>query len=172
MDVTYSELSTEDAEALIKLRLSVMETNPYSFSVTKQEEIKTGKEIIRQVIHNYELSNERIIIGAWEQGLIGVVGVERYSGEIEKHKVRLWGPYVEKSSREQGIGETLVKKAMDYAFGIEGVEIITLETGSESRRAISIFDKQGFVKTGTQINALKFDDKYIDLIYMQRQKST
>jgi len=110
------------------------------------------------------------MLGAWEDSLSGVVGVERYGNEIEKHKVRLWGPYVNSSIRGNGIGTCLIEKALEFAFTIEGVEIVTLETISESSSAISLFNKHGFEQTGVQNRALCYEGKYADLIYMQRNK--
>jgi len=172
MNVTYRELKQGDAESLIGLRLSVLETDPYSFSVTKEEEKQASLKNVESAIESYRASNDRVMLGAWNGGLSGVVGIERYGNEIEKHKVRLWGPYVNSTNRGEGIGTHLIGKALEFAFSIEGVEIVTLETISESSSAISLFSNNGFERTGVQNRALCYGDKYADLIYMQKSKST
>ncbi len=172
MDVTYRELEKGDAESLINLRLSVIKSNPYSFSITEEEELKIGKGNIEEAVESYRASNERQMLGAFSDELVGVVGVERYGNKIEKHKMRLWGPYVDSSNRGKGIGNTLIARVLDYGASVDGVEIITLETISESKDAISLFMKHSFENTGTQYKALCFDGKYFDLFYMQRNIST
>jgi len=172
MNVKYSELNISDAESLMKLRLSVLETDPYSFSVTEEEEKQTSLENVESAIESYKKSSYRVMLGAWEDCLSGVVGVERYGNKIEKHKVRLWGPYVNSSIRGNGVGTCLIEKALEFAFTIDGVEIVTLETISESSSAIALFNKQGFERTGVQSKALCYEGKYADLIYMQKNKST
>jgi len=172
MGVTYIELKKDDAVDLMGLRLSVLRTDPYSFSVTEEEEKRASKNNIESVIESYRLSTDRKMLGARNGSLVGVVGVERYENEIEKHKVRLWGPYVDSSSRGKGIGDQLIEKALEFAFSVSGIEIVTLETISESKGAISLFIKHGFEKTGVQNQALCYGEKYADLIYMQKNKST
>ncbi len=172
MEITYRELKKYDAEDLMCLRLSVMNTDPYSFSISVEDERRIDKNNIEKAIESYGTSNDQQMLGAWNGELIGVIGIERYCNEYENHKVRLWGPYVNNSNRGNGIGSSLIEKALNFVFSIKGVEIITLETTSESNKAINLFNKHGFEKTGTQYKALCFDGKYVDLLYMQRGKST
>jgi len=172
MNVTYGELKKNDAEELMRLRLSVLETDPYSFSVTEEEEKQANVKNVESAIESYRASNDRVMLGAWNGGLVGVAGIERYGNEIEKHKVRLWGPYVNRSNRGNGIGDYLIEKALAFAFSINGVEIVTLETISESSSAVSLFKRRGFETTGVQNRALCYGGKYADLIYMQKYKST
>lgn len=172
MDVTYTELKKDDADDLMRLRLSVLKTDPYSFSITEEEEKRASKNNIESAIESYRLSSDRKMLGARNGNLVGVVGIERYENEIEKHKVRLWGPYVDNSNRGKGIGDQLIEKALEFAFSVSGVEIVTLETISESEGAIALFKKHGFEKTGVQNQALFYGGKYADLIYMQQNKST
>ena len=168
MGITYTELKKDDAEDLMRLRLSVLKTDPYSFSITEEEEKLASKNNIESAIESYRLSADRNMLGARNGSLVGVIGIERYENELEKHKVRLWGPYVDSSSRGKGIGDQLIENALEFAFSVSGVEIVTLETISESKSAISLFKKHGFKKTGVQNQALCYGEKYADLIYMQK----
>jgi ribosomal protein S18 acetylase RimI-like enzyme len=171
VDITYRQLQQQDATRLIQLRLAVLSANPYSFSITEDEERQASKGVIERVIDNHAKSEERQILGAWGDGdLLGVVGMERYPGKVEKHKAHLWGPYVHTNSRHQGIGCTLVRKAVDFSFSITGVELILIEVSKASRSALSIFKNIGFVETGVQKRALCFNGKYVDLLYMQMSK--
>ena len=173
MDIQYKKLEKNDAQSLMSLRLSVLATDPYSFSVSEDEEKQVSKGAVERAIESYANSPDRIILGAWKNSeLVGVVGVERFGNKIENHKARIWGPYVNKTARRNGIGSDLVQKARDFSFSVKGIEIIALDTSSESRLAISIFKKYGFQETGTQNKALKFEGKYADLVYMQMSKPT
>ena len=170
MSITYRELEGDDAGSLMKLRLSVMETDPFSFSLTQEEERKANKDGVRSAIERYRASANRLMLGACNGSLIGTIGVERYDNELEAHKVRLWGPYVEAGNRSKGVGSFLLGKAIEFAFSIGGVEIITLETTSKSEKALSLFEAHGFEKTGTQNKALFFSGEYVDIFNMQREK--
>ena len=173
MDIKYKQLEKKDARNLMGLRLSVLASDPYSFSVTEDEEKQASEGAIESAIDSYANSRDRLMLGAWEDNdLVGVVGIERYGNKIENHKVLMWGPYVNKSTRGRGIGGALVKKAENFSFSVGGVETITLEASSESKSAISLFKKFGFEETGVQKKALCFDGKYADLLYMQMSKQT
>jgi RimJ/RimL family protein N-acetyltransferase len=170
MNVTYRELDGGDTAALMGLRLSVMESDPFSFSVTADEEKTVEEGVVKSAVESYGESSDRVMLGAWNQSLCGVVGIERYGNELEKHKVRLWGPYVETRNRGKGIGGSLINKAIEFAFSVDGVEIITLETTSKASHAHELFLSQGFHKTGAQNRALLFGGEYVDIISMQRHK--
>ena len=170
MSVTYKELVAEDAKSLIGLRLEVIETDPFSFSLTKQEELRTIEDVVREAIENYSQSSDQLILGAWDGCLVGVIGVERYCNEYEKHKVRIWGPYVLKERRKNGIGSHLLQCAIDHAFSIDDIEIAYLETASSSIEAHSLFEAKGFSTTGCQNKALLIEGQYIDLYTMQKAK--
>jgi len=171
VEAEFRELDKDDAESLIALRLSVMKTNPYSFTISENEEKRTTKENIQRAIDSYASSSEKIMIGAFNGSLIGAIGIERSYHEYERHKAMLWGPYVQEPNRGKGIGNSLVKKALDFAFTIGDVNMVTVETASKSSEAIHLFKKNGFTESGRQNNALLINGDYLDLLYMQHRKS-
>jgi len=173
MNIQYKELEKNDARKLMNLRISVLNTDPYSFSITEDEETQASEEVVQSAIESYANSPNKIMLGAWmDKELVGVVGVERFENKIENHKARIWGPYVNKTSRGKGIGCYLIQKARDFSFSLRGIEIVSFDTSSESKSAISLFKKLGFQETGVLSRALKFDGKYADLLLMQMSKPT
>ena len=61
--------------------------------------------------------------------------------------------------------QTLLDKAKEV-----GYEQIELEVVSKNERAIALYEKMGFVKTGTLLKALKNKDgSYYDLTLMMRE---
>ena len=133
-------------------------------------ENRVNEGVVESAVESYGASSDRLMLGAWGQGLCGVVGIERYGNELEKHKGRLWGPYVEIMNRGKGIGASLIKRAIEFSFSVDGVEIITLETTSKATHAHKLFHSQGFKTTGTQKEALLFGSEYVDIVNMQRHK--
>ena len=66
MDIQYKELEKKDAQSLMNLRLSVLATDPYSFSVSEDEEKQVSESVVGNAIDSYASSPDRIMLGAWK----------------------------------------------------------------------------------------------------------
>lgn len=80
------------------------------------------------------------------------------------HRAEL-GIAVVKAAWGQGVGTALLQKIVDYAKG-HGIEMINLEVRSDNLRAIALYEKFGFVKTGVSPAFFKIGDSYIDFTLM------
>ena len=68
-----------------------------------------------------------------------------------------------------GVGTAMMQTLLDKAKEV-GYEQIELEVVSKNERAIALYEKMGFVKTGTLLKALKNKDgSYYDLTLMIRE---
>ena len=72
---------------------------------------------------------------------------------------------VRKTAWGQGVGTALLQKVIDYAKA-HGVEIINLEVRSDNVRAIRLYEKFGFEKTGESPAFFKIGTEYIDFTLM------
>ncbi len=70
------------------------------------------------------------------------------------------GPY-----REQGIGLALIRAALDQAKEI-GLTRIELTVREKNKRAIALYEKEGFLIEGLHRNAVRIDTKYENQISM------
>ena len=172
IDIEYKKLVVGDSEALSNVRLATREKNPHSFTVTEEEERSSSNESAEGCLKYYASRNDACAIGAWDSALVGVIGIERYQGQTQKHKARIWGPYVIDTHRRNGIGTSLLKEALIYAQSIEGVELVSLETSEASENAIRLFINAGFIEVGREPRALKYEEQYYSVIRMQREIST
>jgi len=108
---SYRPLTGADAEAVRTLRLNVHQTDPESFSTTIESERNVSIDTLRQVLDDYEKSENALIVGAFDSTLVAMIGVERSSAA----KARLWGLYVRQSHRGQGIGAKLLSSGLVFA---------------------------------------------------------
>ena len=76
-----------------------------------------------------------------------------------------FGISVTKSEWGQGIGSALLQKIIDYAKE-HTIELINLEVRSDNRRAIQMYEKFGFRKTGISPAYFKIDGEYYDFDLM------
>lgn len=96
-----------------------------------------------------------------------IIGIGNISGKINKrssHRATL-GISVRKEYWNQGIGSDFMKKLIDFSKKAD-LKIIDLTVRSDNDRAISLYKKFGFEKTGIIPAFIQIDDKYIDADYM------
>jgi len=162
---SYRPLTGEDAEAVRTLRLHVYKTNPESFSTTLEAERNVSIDVLRQVLNDYEKSGNALILGAFDAGLVGMIGLEKHVDTATAvARVRLWGLYVESDYREQGIGATLLCRALEFAASLDAVETAVLEVTAESTAAISLYERVGFKRIDREpVMASSVDTSLADL---------
>ena len=68
---------------------------------------------------------------------------------------------VAKSEWGKGVGSLLMEKAISYAAE-NGIKLINLEVRSDNERAIRLYEKYGFLKTGVSPACFMIDGKYYD----------
>ena len=97
-----------------------------------------------------------------------IVGDASFSGSPRprlRHRGEL-GICVLKEEWGRGIGSALMRAVIDHARREAGAELIVLEVRCDNTRAIGLYEKLGFVKTGTLPGMLKIDGKLIDFYTM------
>lgn len=105
------------------------------------------------------------VFGAFiEDGLVGVAGWYRMSGDKAAHRGALWGMYVRPQSRGRGMGKALVDRVIKDAR--DEVEQLHLTVASHNEAARRLYEATGFTSYGVEPRALKIGDLYVDEIMM------
>ena len=97
-----------------------------------------------------------------------IVGNARFTG-CTKARTRHRGDMgisVLKSEWGKGIGSRLMEALIDFAKNTAHAEVITLEVNQTNQRAITLYEKFGFKKTGVFEAYTKIDGKYLDFDMM------
>jgi len=143
---------------------------PEYFGSTYEEEVLNPKFIFETYIENDSL--EHVMFGAFdEQRLIGITGFNRMARQRAMHRGELVQVYVDSSYRGQNIGEKLIRRALEYAFGLDGIEQVQLSVIAGNQTAIKLYEKIGFRTFGVQPRYFKVGDTYLDQQFMQVFKS-
>lgn len=97
-----------------------------------------------------------------------IIGNARFTGgtkERTRHRGDI-GISVLKSEWGNGLGSMLLESLIDFAKNTAHVEVITLEVNQTNKRAIALYEKYGFKKTGVFEAFTKIDGKYLDFDMM------
>ena len=157
-------LTEKDAEAFWKIRLRALQEDPESFGASYEEILERGIAGSTPGLSRREGAAEDVTFGAFDEKglLVGIASFRREEGVKRRHKGIIWGMYVPRELRGQGIGKALLEAAIDYAKGLPGLERINLAVVLTSKEARLLFVAHGFETYGLERQALKLHDRYFD----------
>ena len=157
-------LNEKDAEAFWKIRLRALQENPESFGASYEEILERGIAGTAQGLGRREGAPENVTFGAFDEKgqLVGLAGFRREEEAKKRHKGLIWGMYVPKELRGQGIGKALLEAAIEYAKSLPDLERINLAVVLTNKEARLLFVSHGFQSYGMERKALKLHDRYFD----------
>lgn len=102
-------------------------------------------------------------LGAYANNLLaGVVSFERDGSNREKlrHKGILFRMYVSKEFRGKGIATKLIEELINRVKIMDGIEQINLTVIISKTNAKTLYEKIGFTTFSSELNAIKWKEKY------------
>jgi RimJ/RimL family protein N-acetyltransferase len=167
MTTTHSirRLKPDDAELWAALRREALEAHPLAFSASVPDDLPDWIESIRARLSSSD--DESAVFGAFTGvSLIGIVGVVRKTGKKERHKSLIWGMYVTAEFRRSGVGEQLLRTAIDHARSWAGVEQVQLAVSEVAADAKRLYERIGFREWGREPRALSVQGRCVDESHM------
>jgi RimJ/RimL family protein N-acetyltransferase len=154
-------LQESDAQVYQALRLIALKINPEAFGSTYEREVKFS---IDTVTARIKPTNDKFVLGAFDDKdmLVGIVTFMRESSIKTAHKGNVYGMFVAREMRGQGLGKSLMLEIISKARDCDGLEQINLTVVSENDSAKKLYKSVGFEVYGIERNALKFDGNYFD----------
>jgi ribosomal protein S18 acetylase RimI-like enzyme len=153
------KLTEDDLEAVWTLRLRALRDNPEAFGSTYEETVARGKAWMLQ---RFGQGDETLFLGAFEETLIGMVGLHREAGLKDRHKGLVFGMYVLPDRRQHGVGKALMQALIAQAKQLAGLEQLHLAVVTTNAPARHLYRSLGFEVYGTAPRALKMGEQYWD----------
>jgi ribosomal protein S18 acetylase RimI-like enzyme len=109
-----------------------------------------------------------LVLGAVDaqNKLAGVVGLRFESREKLRHKATLFGMYVPRRHRHQGVGQRLVQTALLHAASRPGVLLVQLTVTEGNRAAQALYERCGFEAYGVEPLAVAVNNGHVAKVHM------
>ncbi|MGH2388103.1 MAG: GNAT family N-acetyltransferase [Chloroflexota bacterium] len=155
-------LDEDDGAAFRTLRLRALRESPEAFGSSYEEMAAQPPETLVSWLRTDPDAPHNFFLGAFDPGMIGMVGFARESRLKTRHKGSIRSMYVALEARGSGVGRALLERAIAEACRQPGLEQIALLVVSTNPAARRLYAACGFTVYGVEPCALKVGDQYFD----------
>ncbi len=149
-------LSQDDAGELFCLRRSALLDSPLAFLASPEDDLASSEAAVRELLVP---RRESVVFGAYNPGLVGMLGLNRANQRKAAHKVNLWGMFVLPTCRGKGVAAQLLDAAIRYVRTLDGVRSVHLSVSESGVVARHLYEKAGFETWGVEPEAIRFEEK-------------
>lgn len=154
----------EDLGDLLELINSLVDEGA---EISRDEKVSKEEEIdwLSRLLALLERGKTFFLVAEVDGGVIASSDINRQIG-YQKH-VGVVGIVIKKGFRELGIGTAMMRALIEQAEKM-GMKVLTLTAFASNKRAIHVYEKVGFVKTGLIPKKHLKEGKYIDEVIMTK----
>jgi len=163
--VILRTIKWEDLDDLLELINSLVEEGA---DITRTEKVSREEEIdwLSKVLSRLEKDETFYIVAEVGGKVVAVSEINRKSSGYDKH-VGAIGIAIRNGFRDLGIGTEMMKTLVEQAPKMS-LNVLNLSAFAANKRAIHVYEKVGFVRTGRIPKKFFKEGKYIDEIIMTR----
>ncbi|MEI9993452.1 MAG: GNAT family N-acetyltransferase [Rhizomicrobium sp.] len=160
-----ARLAPEDAQAVRAVRLEGLRNHPENFGTDHDEEASQPIAWWRARLSRPGGAG----FGAWDGsgGLAGIISFSQEAQKKHRHLGSIGGFYVCPSYRGKGVGDALMRAALDAAK--QHVEHVMLTVTSSNLGAIRLYARHGFTVVGRMPASIRVDGVDHDELQMWRK---
>jgi RimJ/RimL family protein N-acetyltransferase len=156
-------LDGDDVESFAKLRQEALIDSPLVFASSPEDDVAAAHGRPREQL---ERGPDAVVFGAFEESLVGMLGLMRDRHRKSAHRANIWGMYVSPDHRRRGLGSALLHAAIAHARALPGVERIVLSVSSAAPGARALYELAGFRAWGDEPDAMRHQGAVTSEIHM------
>lgn len=165
MNILYRNARVEDAQAVLDYLDQVgKESDNLSFGeegigYTLEEEVSAIEKTLN--------SQTDLMILAIDQGKIISIGSLHGNRRIRTQHFATLGISVLKSHWNQGVGNEMMLRIMQFARSSDILKIVRLDVRTDNNIAVKLYEKYGFMKYGQFEEEMMIDESYVSINLMK-----
>jgi RimJ/RimL family protein N-acetyltransferase len=160
-EVTIEKLDENHWQDYRDLRLEALKEEPLAFSSSYEEEQSIPENSWRERIKNNLFVME-------DNQPVGLAGFFRNPHLKTNHVCEMYGVYLRKEYRGQGIGKRLVEAVMAEIQSLKGILIIEVGVNPTQKAAKHLYQKYGFETVAHFKNWMYVNGKFYDALIMEK----
>jgi ribosomal protein S18 acetylase RimI-like enzyme len=154
-----------DAEALWRLRLAALETEPFAFAESAEEHRQTSVESFGERLVSG--GSESFVMAAFAgEAAVAMAGFYREQRIKRRHQGGIWGVFVQADYRGMGIARALMTTLIERARALEGVSHIHLGVSTRQQSASRLYASLGFRTFGVEPAGLRLGGESVEQEHM------
>ena len=159
--ITIQRLGEDRWQDYRDLRLEALKNKPWVFSSSWEEEQLFPEAVWRQRIGN-------VLFAIVDNKPAGTIAVFYNNRPKTKHVCEIFGVYLRKEYRGQGIGNLMLEAALTEINTCKGITKIKIGVNPTQKVAEHLYRKHGFKPIGHLTKELYVDGKFFDELLMER----
>lgn len=159
--ITVTRLDESGWQDYRDLRLEALKEQPLAFGSSYEEEQPYTETQWRERVKN-------VLFAVSDNKPVGMIVCGRNNRLKISHICGIYGVYIKKEYRGQGISNQLMDAALAEIQEMTGVVKIELMVNPTQKAAKRLYRKYGFKVVGHSKKALKFDSKFYDELMMEK----
>jgi ribosomal protein S18 acetylase RimI-like enzyme len=142
--------------------------HPEAFGSDYHESLAAPESFWRERMQPSFDNTGRILLADAGEQLAAMTGVLRDKGAKVEHSAFIWGVYVRPAFRGQGLGERMIRSAIEWCEETK-LRIVRLTVVTSNQAAIRCYKRGGFEEVGVQPEVIRVGDTYHDELLMVRR---
>ena len=166
--VTLRPIEAADADLLEHIINEDLEVAQLTGSVHSSTEKSDPIPIerLREIYGSWSVAEDRLVLGVVDNATGELIGETVLMEWEERNRSCGFRTLIGRAGRGRGLGTEATELTVRYGLQEMGMHRIHLEVYDFNPRARHVYEKVGFVHEGTGRQALRFDDRWIDVHYM------
>ncbi len=142
--INIRKLTSADYDDFYSMRLKMLESNSANYTAGLSDWKNASKEQIISYLREGESGSDNFVLGAFKEGLVGMVGFRRETREAVRHKGSTWGLFEDVNYEHLNVEQALLRKVIEIVRTYSDFEYIRTVQNAENLRKLDLFLKLGF----------------------------